>query len=257
MSGSNHKSLSGKIALITGGSSGIGLATAELLLDEGASVTIVARDQARLKGAAELLATHGDVHTEAGDVSKMDDALRVVDSAAEHFGGLDYVFCNAGIPGVAPIEDLTEELWDYVLGVNLKGIYTIVRASVPHLKHRGGGAIVTTGSEAGITGQPDLAAYCASKGGVINLTRALALELIPSNIRVNCLSPGITDTPMCQAEAEMAPDPSKVWESWENWAPIGRWSDPTEQARAVLYLLRDATFSVGSVLVTDGGYTAL
>jgi NAD(P)-dependent dehydrogenase (short-subunit alcohol dehydrogenase family) len=257
MSSSSEKSLSGKVALITGGSSGIGLATAELLLDEGAAVTIVGRDEGRLARATEQLASHGEVHAAAGDVSKMADASRVVDSGVERFGGLDYVFCNAGIPGVAPIEDLTEELWDQVLGVNLKGIYTIVRASVPHLKQRGGGAIVTTGSEAGITGQPDLAAYCASKGGVINLTRALALELIPSNIRVNCLSPGITDTPMCQAEAEMAPDPAKVWESWENWAPIGRWSDPAEQARAVLYLLRDATFSVGSVLVTDGGYTAL
>jgi NAD(P)-dependent dehydrogenase (short-subunit alcohol dehydrogenase family) len=249
--------LDGKVALVTGGSSGIGLATAELFLDEGAAVTIVGRDEARLANALERLAAHGQVHGERGDVSKMADASRVVDSCAERFGGIDYVFCNAGIPGVAPIEDLSEELWDYVLGVNLKGVYTIVRASVPHLKRRGGGAIVTTGSEAGITGQPDLAAYCASKGGVINLTRALALELVPFNIRVNCLAPGITDTPMCQAEAEMAPDPAKVWESWTNWAPIGRWSDPIEQARAVLYLMRDATFSVGAVLVTDGGYTAL
>lgn len=251
------RSLEGKVALITGGSSGIGLATAELLLDEGASVAIVGRDRTRLDAAVEQLGTHGSALGCTGDVSGMAEATRVVDEAAEHFGGLDYVFCNAGIPGVAPIEDLTEELWDEVLGVNLKGIYTTIRASVPHLKRRGGGAIVTSGSEAGITGQPHLAAYCASKGGVINMTRALALELIPLNIRVNCLSPGITDTPMCQAEAEMAPDPAKVWEAWANWAPIARWSDPAEQARAVLFLLRDATFSVGSVLVTDGGYTAL
>jgi NAD(P)-dependent dehydrogenase (short-subunit alcohol dehydrogenase family) len=257
MSESDGKSLSGKVALITGGSSGIGLATAELLLDEGAAVTIVGRDAARLAAAVEQLEPHGPVLGSAGDVSKMDDAVRFTGECVEEFGGLDYVFCNAGIPGVAPIEGLDEELWDYVLGVNLKGVYTTVRASVPHLKARGGGAIVTTGSEAGITGQPDLAAYCASKGGVINLTRALALELIPANIRVNCLAPGITDTPMCQAEAEMAPDPAKVWEAWATWAPIGRWSDPSEQAQAVLYLLRDATFAVGSVLVTDGGYTAL
>jgi NAD(P)-dependent dehydrogenase (short-subunit alcohol dehydrogenase family) len=181
----------------------------------------------------------------------------MVDECVELFGGLDYVFCNAGIPGVAPVEQLTEELWDEVININLKGVYTVVRASVPHLKSRGGGSIVTTGSEAGIIGLPDLAAYCASKGGVTNLTRALALELIPFNIRVNCLAPGITDTPMCQAEAEMAPDPDKVWEAWASWAPIGRWADPIEQARAVLYLLRDATFSVGSVLVADGGYTTI
>lgn len=253
----DEKSLSAKVALITGGSSGIGQSTAELFLDEGASVAIVGRDQTRLDSAIELLAPHGEVHAIAGDVSSMDEASRVVAGAVERFGGLDYVFCNAGVPGVAPIEDLTEELWDHVLGVNLKGVYTIIRASVPYLKQRGGGAIVTSGSEAGITGQPQLAAYCASKGGVINMTRALALELIPFNIRVNCLSPGITDTPMCQAEAEMAPEPEKVWEAWANWAPIARWSDPAEQARAVLFLMRDATFSVGSVLVTDGGYTAL
>ena len=135
-------------------------------------------------------------------------------------------------------------------------MYTVIRAAVPHMKERGG-AIVTMGSEAGLTGQPNLAAYCASKGGVINLTRALALELIPFGIRVNCLSPGITDTPMCHVEAEMAPDPQAVWDSWKESAPIGRWADPTEQARAVLYLMRDATFCVGSVLVTDGGYTTV
>jgi NAD(P)-dependent dehydrogenase (short-subunit alcohol dehydrogenase family) len=233
------------------------LATAELFLDEGASVAIVGRDQQRLASAVEALTPHGEVIGIAGDISSMSEAARVVDESADRLSGLDYVFCNAGIPGVAPIEDLTEELWDLVLDVNLKGIYTTIRASVPHLKARGGGAIVTSGSEAGITGQPNLAAYCASKGGVVNMTRALALELIPFNIRVNCLSPGITDTPMCQAEAEMAPEPDKVWEAWANWAPIARWSDPAEQARAVLFLMRDATFSVGSVLVTDGGYTAL
>ena len=180
----------------------------------------------------------------------------MVDGHMAAHGRLDYVFCCAGVPGVAPIEDLDEALWDHVLGVNLKGVYLVIRAAVPHMKERGG-AIVTMGSEAGLTGQPQLAAYCASKGGVVNMTRALALELIPFGIRVNCLCPGITDTPMCQTEAEMAPDPQAVWESWMNWAPIGRWADPMEQAKAVLYLMRDATFSVGSVLVTDGGYTTL
>jgi NAD(P)-dependent dehydrogenase (short-subunit alcohol dehydrogenase family) len=250
------KSLDGKVTLITGGSSGIGLATAELFLDEGSSVAIVGRDQGRLDAAVEQLTAHGDVYGIAGDVSTMDEATRIVDSAAEHFAGLDYVFCNAGIPGVAPIEDLTEELWDHVMDVNLKGVYTVIRASVPHLKRRGGGAIVTMSSEAGITGQPHLAAYCASKGGIVNLTRALALELIPDGIRVNCFAPGATETPMAQAEANMAPDPAAVWEMWQDWAPIGRWSVASEQAKAVLFLMRDATFSVGSVLVQDGGFTA-
>jgi NAD(P)-dependent dehydrogenase (short-subunit alcohol dehydrogenase family) len=251
-----EKTLDGKVAVITGGSSGIGLATAELFLDEGASVAIVGRDQSRLDAALAELAEHGDVYGIAGDVSTMSEATRMIDDAAEHFGGLDYVFCNAGIPGVAPIEDLTEELWDQVLDANLKGVYTIIRASVPHLKRRGGGAIVTMSSEAGITGQPHLAAYCASKGGVVNLSRALALELIPLGIRVNCFAPGATVTPMAEIEANMAPDPAAVWEMWKDWAPIGRWAEASEQAKAVLYLMRDATFAVGTVLVQDGGFTA-
>ena len=250
-----ERSLDRKVAFITGGSSGIGLATAELFLDEGAAVAIVGRDQGRLDAAVEKLEPHGNVRGIAGDVSTMSEATRMVDDAAEHLGGLDYVFCNAGIPGVAPIEDLTEELWDKVLAINLKGVYTIIRASVPHLKRRGGGAIVTMSSEAGVTGQPHLAAYCASKGGIVNLTRALALELIPFGIRVNCLAPGATTTPMAEIEANMAPDPAAVWEMWKDWAPIGRWADANEQAKAVLYLMRDATFAVGSVLVQDGGFT--
>jgi NAD(P)-dependent dehydrogenase (short-subunit alcohol dehydrogenase family) len=251
-------SLDGRSVLITGGSSGIGLATAQLLLEEGAAVTISGRDRERLAQAAKELAGVGGVQTVVGDVANARDVDTMVKAAVDHAEGrLDYVFCNAGIPGVAPIEDLTEELWDRVLGVNLKGTYLVVRAALPHLKASGDAAIVTMGSEAGITGQPDLAAYCASKGAVVNLTRALALELIPFGIRVNCLCPGITNTPMCEVEANMAPDPAAVWKKWETWAPAGRWADPREQAKAVLYLLRDATFMVGSVLVSDGGYTAL
>jgi len=250
-------SLDGRSVLVTGGSSGIGLAAAELLLDEGAAVTISGRDTERLEQAAAGLAEHGRVHTVAGDVASASDTERMAHDAAEHGHGLDALFCSAGIPGVAPLEDLTEDLWDQVLDVNLKGTYLVIRAAVPHLKAKGDGAIVTMGSEAGITGQPNLAAYCASKGGVVNLTRALALELIPFGIRVNCLCPGITNTPMCELEANMAPDPEAVWKMWETWAPANRWADPGEQAKAVLYLIRDATFMVGGVLVSDGGYTAL
>ena len=249
-------SLTGTAILITGGASGIGLATAQLFLEEGAGVTIADRNETGLREASEALRGLGVLHTVAGDVTKVADTQAMVAGHMAAHGRLDYLACVAGVPGVAPIEDLDEALWDHVLGVNLKGVYLTIKAAVPHLKERGG-AIVTLGSEAGLTGQPQLAAYCASKGGVINLTRALALELIPSGIRVNCLCPGITNTPMCQAEAEMAPDPAAVWESWKNWAPIGRWADPREQAKAILYLMRDATFSVGSVLVNDGGYTTI
>ncbi len=250
-------SLDNRGALITGGSSGIGLATAQLFLEEGARVTISGRSQQRLAEAASKLEPYGKVHTVVGDVSKYADAERMVAEAISAQGRIDYLFCSAGVPGVAPLEELTEELWDEVMNINLKGTYTVIRAVVPHMTELGGGAIVTMGSEAGITGQPDLAVYCASKGGVVNLTRALALELIPKRIRVNCLCPGITDTPMCEIEANMAPDPEAVLRAWASWAPIKRWADPAEQAKAVLFLVRDATFMVGSILVQDGGYTAL
>lgn len=250
-------SLDGRSVLITGGSSGIGLATARLFLAEGAFVTISGRNGERLRRAVVELAEADRLRAVEGDVASAHDTETVVSAAAEHGGGLDYVFCNAGIPGVAPIERLDEDLWDRVMNVNLKGTYLVVRAAVPHLKQRPGAAIVTMGSEAGLVGQPDLAAYCASKGGVVNLTRALALELIPHGIRVNCLCPGITNTPMCEEEANMASDPQAVWEMWESWAPANRWADPTEQARAVRFLMCDATFMVGGLLVSDGGYTAL
>ena len=246
-----------RAALITGGSSGIGLATAKLMLEEGIAVTISGRDPEKLAAAAAELSQRGELETVAGDVASVADAEAMVAATVEAHGRIDYLFCSAGIPGVAPLDELDEDLWDRVLGVNLKGTYTVIRAAAPRMREAGGGAIVTMGSEAGLTGQPELAAYCASKGGVVNLTRALALELIGDGIRVNCLSPGITNTPMCEVEANMAPDPQKVWDAWAEWAPIGRWADPEEQAKAALFLLRDATFSVGSVLVTDGGYTAL
>lgn len=244
-------------ALITGGSSGIGLATARLLLEEGIGVTVTGRDPGKLKAVAADLGSLGKLSTVVGDVASVDDAEAMVAATVAAHGRIDYLFCSAGIPGVAPLDDLDEALWDRVLDVNLKGTYTVIRAAVPRMREIGGGAIVTMGSEAGLTGQPQLAAYCASKGAVVNLTRALALELIGDGIRVNCLSPGITNTPMCEVEANMAPDPQAVWDAWKEWAPIGRWADPEEQAKAALFLLRDATFSVGSVLVTDGGYTAL
>lgn len=249
-------SLTGRGILITGGSSGIGLATARLFLQEGAAVTITGRDPGRLEAAAAELSGLGELHTYAGDVARVGDARAMAEHAITEQGRVDYLFCSAGVPGVAALERLEEDLWDQVININLKGTYTVIRAVVPHMKALGGGAIVTMGSEAGLTGQPQLAAYCASKGGVVNLTRALALELIPSGIRVNCLCPGITDTPMCETEANMAEDPQAVWDAWAQWAPAGRWAEPAEQAKAVLFLMRDATFMIGAALVTDGGFTA-
>ncbi len=249
-------SLSGKVLLVTGGSSGIGLATARLFLEEGAAVAIVARHRQRLDQVAAKLSELGEVEPLVADVASFVQAQHAVSATVERFGGLDYVFCCAGIPGVGRAEDLAEYTWDEVMAVNLKGVYTVVHAAIPHLRSRGGGAIVTTGSEVGLTGFPGHSAYCASKAGVINFTRAVALEVIDDGIRVNCLAPGLTATPMSERGADLASDPAAVRASWKSWSPAGRSSDPREHAKAVLYLMRDATFSIGSVLVQDGGFTA-
>ncbi len=192
-----------------------------------------------------------------GNLVNVAEIRAMVDRAEEEAGRIDILVNNAGINITQFAVDVTEQAWDTVLDVNLKAVFFCSQAVGRHMIGRKSGKIINVSSQTGTVAIPRRAAYCASKGGVINMTRALALELIPFGIRVNCLSPGITNTPMCQIEAEMAPDPDAVWEAWKSWAPIGRWAEPMEQARAVLFLMRDATFCVGSVLVSDGGYTAI
>jgi NAD(P)-dependent dehydrogenase (short-subunit alcohol dehydrogenase family) len=247
-----------RVALITGGASGIGRATAGLFLDEGAKVVIGDLDAEALdRAVAELGATGGQVLGVAGDVRSMKDAAAMVQAAVDGFGRLDILFCNAGITSVMPISELSEEEWDAVIGTNLKGMFTLVKHAVPQMRAQGGGVIVTMGSEMGIVAVPESPAYNASKGGVIMLTRSLALDLIQYNIRVNALCPGITRTPLLQAEVDRSLDPEKTAREQAEWAPIMRVADPAEIARGALFLASDeSSFAVGSCLVLDGGYTA-
>jgi NAD(P)-dependent dehydrogenase (short-subunit alcohol dehydrogenase family) len=250
-----------RVALITGGASGIGKATAQLFLEEGARVAIAdinseSLDQAvkDLRGAGE----HGDdVIGVQGDVRSMHDAAAMVRAAVDGFGRLDILFCNAGITSVLPISDLTEEEWDAVIDTNLKGMFTLVKRSIPQMRAQGGGTIITMGSEMGFVAVPESPAYNASKGGVIMFTRSLAIDLIRDNIRVNSLCPGITRTPLLQAEVDNSLDPEKTAAEQAAWAPIMRVADPAEIARGALFLASDdSSFAVGSCLVLDGGYTA-
>ena len=181
--------LDGQNAVITGGASGIGLATARLFLEEGARVTIADINSETLGSAAEELGALGSVHAVEADVSRMSDGARIVEEADAAHGGIDVVVCAAGIPSRSRLHKLEEDEWDRIIGVNLKGIYTVVKAAVPKLKQRGGGAIVTIGSEMGFVADREAPAYNASKGGVIMFTKALALDLIADNIRVNSLCP--------------------------------------------------------------------
>jgi NAD(P)-dependent dehydrogenase (short-subunit alcohol dehydrogenase family) len=246
-----------RVALITGGASGIGRATAQLFLDEGAKVVIGDINADALDRAVEELRAGRQVLGVAGDVRSMKDAAAMVQATVERFGRLDILFCCAGITSVMPISELSEEEWDAVIDTNLKGMFTLVKQAVPQMRAQGGGTIVTMGSEMGIVAVPESPAYNASKGGVIMLTRSLAIDLIRHNIRVNSLCPGITRTPLLQAEVDNSLDPEKTAREQAEWAPIMRVADPMEIARGALFLASDeSSFAVGSCLVLDGGYTA-
>ena len=253
----NRGRLEGRSALITGGASGIGKATAQLFLEEGANVVICDRNvEALHETSNELRAYGGEVISVVGDVGSMADASTMVQRAVDGFGRLDVLFCCAGIASVMPISEVQEEEWDAVIDANLKGMFTMVRQVVPHMRSQGGGTIVTMGSELGIVAVPESPAYGASKGGVISFTRSIALDLIRFNIRVNSLCPGITKTPLLQAEVDLSLDPERTAREQAAWAPIMRIADPREIAYGALFLASDeSSFAVGSCLVLDGGYT--
>jgi NAD(P)-dependent dehydrogenase (short-subunit alcohol dehydrogenase family) len=249
--------LDAKTALISGGASGIGKAIAQLFLEEGAHVVIADINADALKLAVEELATFGQVSGVAGDVRSMQDAGEMVRAAVDLHGSLDVLVCNAGITSVMPIEALEEDEWDRVLATNVKGMFTLVKHAVPHMKAQGHGSIVTLGSEMGIVAVPESPAYNASKGAVIMFTKSLALDLIRYNIRVNALCPGITRTPLLQAEVDNSLDPAKTAAEQSTWAPIMRVAEPREIAHGALWLASDdSSFAVGSCLVLDGGFTA-
>lgn len=249
--------LDGKTALISGGASGIGKAIAQLFLEEGARVVSTDINADALKVAVDELATFGPVSGVSGDVRSMQDAGEMVSAAVDRHGSLDVLVCNAGITSVMPIEMLEEEEWDRVLETNVKGMFTLVKHAIPHMKAQGHGSIVTLGSEMGIVAVPESPAYNASKGAVIMFTRSLALDLIRYNIRVNALCPGITRTPLLQAEVDNSLDPAKTAADQATWAPIMRVAEPREIAHGALWLASDdSSFAVGSCLVIDGGFTA-
>jgi len=247
-----------RVALITGGASGIGKATARLFLAEGARVVISDINGDALELAVEELRPAGDqISGVRGDVRSMESAGEMVRAAVDRHGRLDILFCNAGITSVMPISELTEQEWDAVIDTNLKGMFTLVKHAVPQMRAQGGGTIITMGSEMGIVAVPESPAYNASKGGVIMLTRSLAIDLIRDNIRVNSLCPGITRTPLLQAEVDNSLDPEKTAAEQAAWAPIMRVADPAEIAHGALFLASDdSSFAVGSCLVLDGGFTA-
>ena len=247
--------LGGKVALITGGASGIGRATALLLAREGAAVAVVdingsgARDVAQ-----EITAQGGGAIAVECDVSRAADCQRAVQRTVEELGGLDILFNNAGIIRRTDVLTLQEEEWDLVMAVNVKSVFLMSKAAIPFMVRAGGGAIVNTGSGWGLVGGKDAVSYCASKAAVVNMTRAMALDHASQNIRVNCVCPGDTDTGMLRNEARQLGTPEHEFLAEAADRPLGRVGTPEDIAQAVLYLTSEvASFVTGAFLVVDGG----
>jgi NAD(P)-dependent dehydrogenase (short-subunit alcohol dehydrogenase family) len=248
-------SLRGKVALITGGASGIGRATALLFGHEGAAVAITDIDQQGGESiASEIVASGGRAVFEAADVTSSADCRRVVERVVREFGNIHILFNNAGIIRRASVVELAEEDWDRVMAVNVKSIYLLSREVIPVMAKVGGGSIINTASGWGLAGGPRAAVYCASKGAVVLLTKAMAIDHGPQKIRVNCICPGDTDTAMLRNEAEQLGQPGDRFLAEAAHRPLGRVGKPEEIAQAALYLASDASsFVTGTSLVVDGG----
>jgi NAD(P)-dependent dehydrogenase (short-subunit alcohol dehydrogenase family) len=244
-----------KVALVTGGNRGIGLAAARLFVREGARVAIAGRDEAAGRAAVAEL---GDAVFIAGDVTSAADCARTVAETVAAFGRLDILFNNAGmILRNRNVEATTEAEWDATMDVNVRSVYLMSRLALPHLRAAGGGAIINTASYIGLVGAPGLAAYAASKGAVVNLTRAMALDHAQDKIRVNCICPGSVETDMIHAAWELYGDVETAQKLWASKHPLGRIASPEEVAQLVLFLASDeARFITGAAIPIDGGITA-
>ncbi|MFJ9692341.1 SDR family NAD(P)-dependent oxidoreductase [Kitasatospora sp. NPDC101183] len=245
--------LTGKRAIVTGAASGIGRATAGLLAELGASVLLADLDAERGEQAAKET---GGVFARC-DVSLRTDCERAVGTAVEAFGGVDVLFNNAGIIRRSTVTEITDEDWDLVMAVNVRSIMLLSGLVVPLMAAAGGGSIVNTGSGWGIKGGGRAVSYCASKGAVVNMTRAMAIDHGPDNIRVNCVCPGDTDTGMLAEEARQLGESPDAFYADAADRPLGRIGRPRDIAQTVAFLASDAAaFISGAVIPVDGAGTA-
>ena len=250
--------LEGKVALITGGTSGIGSATAALFAREGARVALTGRNRERGEAIAKAINDQGgEAIFIRSDVRFADDCRESVERTLDRFGRIDVLFNNAGVFHPKTVPECTEEEWDETIDSSLKGAFLMSKFALPSMMERGSGSIINTSSGWGVLGGNDAAAYCAAKGGLIVMTKAMAIDHGPDGIRVNCVCPGDVDTPMLPDDAR------KRGMSWEDYLegasdrPLGRIGTAGEIARAVLFLASDdASFVTGEALVVDGGGVA-
>lgn len=248
--------MDGRVAVVTGASSGIGRATAMLLAAEGADVALVALPGTELDEAALECARSGRkaiaIPADVSDSKQVAAAFNV----AETLGPVSAVFNNAGKSSVIPLTETEDKDWFYLLGTNLTGSFFVIREAIRRMQPRRYGAIVNTGSDLAFLGQAGYCAYSATKGGVLALTRAVADEVAPLGIRVNAVCPGATNTPLLMAEFTHVADPEAERKEMEQTIAMGRFGEPRELARAVLFLLSDeASYVTGAHLAVDGGRT--
>ena len=252
----NKMRFEGKVVLITGGGTGIGKDTALAFAREGARVAVCGRREEPLKEVVAAIAKEGGEATSfVCDVRDPDSVDKLVVDTVAKYGAVDVLFNNAGVNISKPIAETTNKDVDDLVDINVKGEFYALRAAIIQMRKQGkGGSIINMASMSGLVGHPNRAIYCAGKGAIVNLTRAIAMEVAPENIRVNCVCPGVIDTPMFQEGLSMAPG---ITQGYVNSTPLNRVAIPKEVADSVVFLAsEDSSFITGVNLAIDGGFTA-
>jgi NAD(P)-dependent dehydrogenase (short-subunit alcohol dehydrogenase family) len=250
--------LAGKVALITGGGTGIGRAIALAFAREGAKVAVSGRREEKLEETLkEVGAAGSEGLAVVADVSKAQDAQRAVQETEGEFGKLDVLVNNAGVLKVATIEGTSEEEWDWLIDINLKGPFLMCRAALPAFRKVGGGTIVNVGSLLGLVGMKDRAAYCASKGGLTLLTKAIALDHAHEHVRANCICPSVVETDLVQWLFEGSEEGKALRKARIAGIPLGRMGRPEDVAEMAVFLASDeSSWLTGAAIPLDGGTSA-